>query len=120
MNCNECAGDTSAVTSVAQIFLCKQHATEKLTELEQEKQTQEQLLKSAKTKYKALCQKYDVDSYGELEHKTTVEEQIDISDTELETVKNAETEVAITQQNLRETTNKINELKQNSSVKLSH
>lgn len=107
--CSQC--DAEATAALLQEPLCQDHAEERLAELEAEASTLEETVQDLKEKYDSLCNKYDVQSYGEIEHQLNVEGREDIDDSDVQAVNEAESEYAAKREELRGVEHKIDNLK---------
>lgn len=97
--CNQC--DKDATASVKQEPLCDEHAEERLEELQEKRDRLEEEFEEAKERYNELLDKYDVDSYGQIEHQLNVEGREDIDESDVQAVNEVEDEFAIKREELR-------------------
>jgi sugar-specific transcriptional regulator TrmB len=74
--------------------LCRYHAEVRLSELREKANELESEVKQLKDEYERLCEKYDVQGYGEIEHQLNVEGREDIDESDVQTVNAVESEYA--------------------------
>lgn len=98
-SCSQC--DTEATTVLKQEPLCREHAEERLESLEEEVDELSDEVQELEDEYNRLCEKFDVDSYGEIDHQLNVEGRGDIDEDDVRAVNNAESEFAGKREELR-------------------
>ena len=107
--CSMC--DSEASADLLQEPLCKSHAEERLAELENKKEVKSKELEAAKAEYNRVCDKYDVNSYGEIEHHLNVENREDIDESDVQIVNDAELELSGKQHEFDELKHKVRNLR---------
>lgn len=108
--CSQC--DAEAVTTMKQQPFCEECGQEKLEELEAKQEVLEAELDAAEKEYERLQDKYDVNSYGHIEHQLNVEGREDIDEDDVEAVSDAEDALAAKRQELKGVEEKLRHLKQ--------
>lgn len=97
-SCSQC--DTEATTALKQEPLCREHAEERLENLEDEVDELSDEVQELEGEYNRLCEKFDVDSYGEIDHQLNVEER-DIDEDDVQAVNDVESAFAGKREELR-------------------
>lgn len=108
--CSQC--DSEAVTTMKQQPFCENCGQDKLEELEAKQEVLEAELDAAEKEYERLQDKYDVNSYGHIEHQLNVEGREDIDESDVNAVSDAEDELASTRQELKGIEENIRQLEQ--------
>jgi chromosome segregation ATPase len=107
--CSTC--DNEATASLQQEPLCQTHAQERLDELKEKQEVAEKEVEALKAEYERVCNKYDVNSYGEIDHQLNVENREDIDEGDVQIVNDAEAELASKQHELDYIAKQVNNLK---------
>lgn len=88
--CSQCTEES--VLSHLQEPLCKEHAKQRLEELKEKRDKRKLEFEKTKQHYEDLKNKYNVRSYGHIEHQLNVEGRDDIDEDDVQAVNEAEVE----------------------------